>query len=132
MTIILSIFVNGTLAVFFASWQVLQLQKYVSDDAMLVCTGDQFKWISQTIYLETGQFSFIEPPADAPDKIDQVDCSYSFLADNQSDLLNLPVVTQKASSYKNHVARLVQRPYTSFPYQQGLSRAPPDMTFFSS
>ena len=124
-SVILTLIANGSIAVLAASWQVEQAQKYASDDAMLICTGSTFKWISQSVFFDTGEFSFIEPPEDAPETVHQVDCSYSYLADNQSDQTFESFLSAEFVAHNSYVARLAQRPYTAFPYQKAQPRAPP-------
>ena len=123
--VILSLVINSTAAVLIAAWKVEKAQSFAGQDAMMICTGKTFKWVSLSAFEELGELKFIEPPENAPESVHEVDCSYSYLADNQSDNQHSLQDIQSYAAYKALTARLAQRPYTAFPYQQALSRAPP-------
>lgn len=97
-----------------------------NQDAMLICTGTSMRWASQQVFMETGKLEFIEPPVEVTSNTAEVECSNSFLVKLSSDLmpysaLHLP----NWQKYLATVQTLAQRPYTAFPYQTSLSRAPP-------
>lgn len=114
-----------------ASLNVSKLQAQAGDDAMLICTGGDFSWISQSVFMETGKFQYLEEPADAPQTPHEIDCSFSFLADNQSSYTDFNRLDLSEVSYQHFTSRLNQRPYTAFPYQQSYSRAPPIISHLS-
>lgn len=116
---------NGTVAVIGSAWVVNNAQQYASDDAMMICTGSQFKWISTEDYFTTGEMVFIDPPTDAPTSIDNVDCSFSYLAEQFTENTDLPVHLDRNIAYKAKALALAQRPYTAFAYSTAQTRAPP-------
>ncbi len=123
--LVVALIFNGTVSVLAASWTASQAQQYASGDEMLICTGNTFKWISQRAFLETGEFVPIEPPADAPAQISEVDCSNQYLSDLQTDNSFVVSIPENDLVARAKTLRLAQRPYTAFPYQKAQSRAPP-------
>lgn len=116
---------NGTVAVIGSSWVVNNAQRYATDDAMMICTGSEFKWISTVDYFASGEMVFIDPPTDAPASVENVDCSFSYLAEQYTDISNLPAQLDKNIAYKAKALALAQRPYTAFAYRTAQTRAPP-------
>ena len=100
--------------------------EHKNQDAMLICTGTSMKWASQQVFIDTGRIQFVEPPKDIPNDIQDIECSNGLLVKFSSDLPILSdIVVSRWQQYLAIVQSLVQRPYTAFPYQTGLSRAPP-------
>lgn len=116
---------NGTVAMIGSTWVVSNAQQYATDDAMMICTGSQFKWISSEDYFTTGEIVFIEPPTDAPTNVDNLDCSFSYLAEQYTDKTELPTQVDKNIAYQAKAIVLAQRPYTAFAYSTSQTRAPP-------
>jgi hypothetical protein len=116
---------NGTVAVIGSALIVNNAQQYSTDDVMMICTGSQFKWISTEDYFTTGEMVFIDPPADAPQSVDNVDCSFVYLAEQYTNNLALPVQVDKSIAYQAKVLNLAQRPFTAFAYSTAQTRAPP-------
>lgn len=108
-----------------SSWTINQANLFATEDATLICTGNQLRWISLSAFYETGQLSFIEAPENAPESIDEVDCVYSFLAEPTTDTFNSVQLLASFNAYKSYAASINQRPYTLFAYQTSQSRAPP-------
>ena len=116
---------NGTVAVIGSAWVVNNAQQYATDDAMMICTGSEFKWISTQDYFTSGEMVFIDPPTDAPSSVDNLDCSFSYLAEQYLDKTELPTQVDKSIAYKAKALALAQRPYTAFAYSTAQTRAPP-------
>jgi hypothetical protein len=116
---------NGTVAVIGSALIVNNAQQYSTDDVMMICTGSQFKWISTEDYFTTGEMVFIDPPADAPQSVDNVDCSFVYLAEQYTNNLAVPVQVDKSIAYQAKVLNLAQRPFTTFAYSTAQTRAPP-------
>lgn len=119
---------NSVAVPFAASWQMRQAQAWQSEDIVLICSGRSMQWVSISATERAGHFVYVDPPADAPAGFSEFRCTSGCLAD-------IPYTPQPSAEYCieqiAYVARqqrLLQRPYTAFPYQQALSRAPP---FFS-
>lgn len=111
-----------------ASWQMQQAQAWQSDDIVLICSGRSMQWVSLSATEQAGHFVYVDPPDDAPAQFSEFSCTSACLMD-------MPYTPQQSAEYCieqiAYVAkqqRLLQRPYTAFPYQKALSRAPP---FFS-
>jgi hypothetical protein len=72
-------------ALFVASCIANEAQSYASHDAMLICRGKSFQWISLSTFNTTGQLKVIKPPQDAPPGSQHIKCVYSYLADSGAD-----------------------------------------------
>lgn len=118
---------NTTLSPITAALAVNQAQQYASEDAMLICTGSKIKWISQSTFEQRGVVMEVEAPTDAPEGLHQLDCSFSFLVDNLLEPFSLIKMVDEYLAYQDVIADLFQRPYTSFAYLKGQTRAPPQL-----
>jgi hypothetical protein len=116
---------NGTVAIIGSAWAVNNAQQYATDDAMMICTGSQFKWISTQDYFTTGEMVFIDPPSDAPSSVDNLDCSFAYTAVQYIDNDVLPTLFDKNIAYQAKARAIAQRPYTAFAYSTAQTRAPP-------
>lgn len=107
---------------------VNEAQSYASDDAMLICTGSDYRWISQSAFIEFGETVYLEAPSDAPTTDGHsLDCGYKYLSLHDDHVGELPHIAGAALAHQQLVQRLAQRPYTAYPYQHSLSRAPPHL-----
>jgi hypothetical protein len=111
-----------------ASWQVNQAQQLVSEDAILICTGNQFKWISSEAFYHTGQLVFIEPPADTPSSAHSIDCSFNYVNDKDSSAHFAVLQAIQTLAYFAATRSIIKRPYIAYPYQTGQTRAPPTVS----
>jgi hypothetical protein len=101
-------------------------QGFADEDRVLICTGSTYKWISLATFELTGKVEFLDPPENAPSNLQEIKCSYAFLADPNPDTLwpttqppaVLPVNTNTAIGYFNAL-------YAPARHQLSLSRAPP-------
>lgn len=116
---------NSTFAVFASSLTIEKANQYKTEDATLICTGSQLRWISLSAFYQTGKMVFIDAPNDAPEQLEQVSCVYSYLSDSYTDTLFTYKAISSIAAYRSYVVSLHQRPYTLFPYQTSHSRAPP-------
>ena len=121
----MSMVFNSTAAVIGSAWAVNNAQQYATDDAMMICTGSQFKWISTEDYFATGKMVFIDPPSDAPTSVDNLDCSYLYIAEQYIDKDVLPTLIDKSIAYQAKAIVIARRPYTAFAYSTAQTRAPP-------
>ncbi|GLR71528.1 hypothetical protein GCM10007852_24360 [Agaribacter marinus] len=99
-----------------------------NNDVMLICTGSQTKWISESIYLNTGKIVELSLSTDLPDlpkSVHSVDCSFDPIVEPTFEQMTMNTVQVKWIAYKALIQTLSQRPYTAFPYTRSLSRAPP-------
>jgi len=120
---------NSTFSVLVAAYNTNQAQSYATDDAILICSGTSFKWMSKSAFIDEGKIIYIDEPENTPSEYHQIDCSYSFLAEHHVFELSSPVEIQISEiKYKALAIRIAQRPYTSFTYSTSLSRAPPTYT----
>lgn len=125
LLVIIALFFNSTASVLASAWSVNTAQQYATNDAMMICTGSTFKWISVKDFYESGQINYIEAPADAPDNIRNVDCSYSYIAEQYTNSTYTPFSLVDFIAYQATTLDRIQRPYTSFPYSTAQTRAPP-------
>ena len=125
--VVIAMIFNGTAAVIGSAWAANSAQQYATDDTMMICTGSQFKWISATDYFASGEMVFVDPPTDAPASVDNLDCSYLFLAEQHIDDNSLPKLIDPNIAYQAMVMAIAQRPYTAFAYNTAQTRAPPQV-----
>lgn len=114
----------------FASASILShAQSFADDDKTLICTGSSYQWISMQYFHQTGEIKFVEPPADAPQSVTEIKCSYAYLSDTGSaylfshsaDAELLPVTQARPNAY-------ITASYSLAKHRLAVSRAPP---FFS-
>lgn len=117
---------NSTFSVLASSYNTNKAQYYADSDAVLICSGTSFRWMSKSAFMEKGLVVYIDAPENTPNEYHQVKCSYAFLADLHTDDISIAANPQK-SDIVYHALQLsiAQRPYTAFPYLKALSRAPP-------
>lgn len=120
---------NSTFSVLVSAYNTNQAQHYAKNDAVLICSGTSFKWMSKSAFIEKGLVVYVDAPDDAPSEYHQVKCSYAYLADLHTDDASVDENTQKDDViYHALVLTIAKRPYTSFPYLTALSRAPPHIS----
>lgn len=109
-----------------AAIAVNKAQAYASGDAMLICTGSDYKWVSYSAFFGRGETVFVAAPDGAPLPDDgSLDCGYEFLSLHDEHVTELPQIAIQLLVYQQLVQALGQRPYTAYPYRTALSRAPP-------
>ncbi|WP_441004534.1 hypothetical protein [Pseudocolwellia agarivorans] len=117
---------NSTFSVVVAAYNTNQAQNYAKDDAVLICSGTSFKWMSKSAFIEEGKIIYIDEPENTPSEYHQIKCSYSYLIDHHTFELSTPLDVQISEiKYRALVLAIAHRPYTSFTYSTSLSRAPP-------
>lgn len=104
--------------------QLQAVQQQTFDDAELICTGKQMKWISVSLSYQASQFVFIDAPEEAPE-VNHLCPNETLTEPNHLLATNSVTVLQQYVSYRAKVSQLVQRPYTAFPYTHAQTRAPP-------
>lgn len=120
---------NSTFPVTVAAYNTNQAQTYTTEDAVLICSGTSYKWMSKSLFIEQGIIQYVDEPQDIPNQYHQIECSYSYLLDHHSVDLSTPTHIQVSDiKYKALVITIAQRPYTSFTYSTALSRAPPHIS----
>lgn len=123
--VVLALIFNSSAQVLASSYAVNNAQQYADEDSMMICTGSTFKWISTSAYFELGKVVFIDPPLNAPEDINEIDCSFEYLSDQQANTSLVYALLDDFIAYNATVITRAQRPYTSYPYQTSQSRAPP-------
>ncbi|WP_426360363.1 hypothetical protein ACPUVO_09160 [Pseudocolwellia sp. HL-MZ19] len=117
---------NSTFSVLVAAYNTDQAQSYTKIDAVLICTGTSFKWMSKSTFIEKGIVQYIEEPEDIPSQYHQVKCSYSYLIDHHTTEPSVNNHLQISEvKYNALVLTIAKQPYTSFTYSTAHSRAPP-------
>ncbi|WP_426369053.1 hypothetical protein [Pseudocolwellia sp. HL-MZ7] len=117
---------NSTFSVVVAAYNTDQAQSYATKDAVLICSGTSFKWMSKSAFIDQGIILYVDEPKDIPSEYHQIKCSYSYLIDHHTyELSSLLDVQISEIKYRALVLTIAQRPYTSFAYSTALSRAPP-------
>ena len=85
IAIVLALLFNSVGSLFAAASLLNKSQSFANQDAMLICTGKTFKWISLRAFDETGKVEYIDPPEGAPDSLQHLKCAYTYLAESSSD-----------------------------------------------
>lgn len=120
---------NSTFSLVVSAYNTNQAQSYTNQDAIFICSGASFKWISKSAFVDKGIIEYIEEPKDVPSQYHQVKCSYSYLIDHHTFEPSTPLQVQISEvKYTALVISIAQRPYTSFTYSTALSRAPPHIS----
>ena len=116
---------NGIGSVLSASWMGHYAEQFADENAMLICTGSKLKWISTDAYFNYNKVVFIDPPEQAPEQVEDIDCANVFISDKHiAKIAKFPVFTDFLA-HQAFTSRLQQRPYTAYPYRSAHSRAPP-------
>jgi|TARA_R110002012_G_scaffold153561_2_gene313677 hypothetical protein len=126
MFLLCALLFNATGALFASSSIINQAQTFANDDAVLICTGHQFKWISLSTFEQTGTLEFIQPPDDAPTNAHSIKCTFAYLADCHNDKA---LVATNPVSVAHFTQNSPALPYASVvknhPYSLASTRAPP-------
>ncbi|GAC35236.1 hypothetical protein GPLA_4357 [Paraglaciecola polaris LMG 21857] len=85
MLLLFALLFNATFAVFVANSAVNRAQAFASDDAVLICTGHAYKWISLKAFNHDGSLEFIESPEGAPATPHGIKCVFGYLTDSGND-----------------------------------------------
>ena len=117
---------NATGALLAANNIVNKAQAFANDDAILICTGHEYKWISLSAFEQTGALEFISPPDDAPENAHGIKCTFAYLADSHSDK-TLEAIVHSITPPQPKLPPLL--PYDSYvkthQYSLAIARAPP-------
>lgn len=125
-SMVIALLFNSVGTLFAASSMLSQAKIFANNDVELICTGSTFKWMSVSIYQQTGKIQFVDAPADAPEGFDAVKCSYSYLNDNKSNhglTSEQPRLTFE--NYSNQSIEYINAQYTARKHKLSISRAPP-------
>lgn len=126
ISVLVALLFNSIGSLFAASMMLNNAQQYADEDRILICTGSVYKWISLSSFEETGQLEFVEAPSNAPANLQEVKCSFAYLADPNTDdswpqstkVLEDAINNNQTIAYFNAV-------YATARHQLALSRAPP-------
>jgi hypothetical protein len=117
---------NSVGSLFAASSMLSYAQGFADEDRVLICTGSTYKWISLSTFELTGKVEFVDAPENAPSTLQEIKCSYAYLADPNPDNLwltkqlndTLPITSSVAIGYFGAI-------YATARHQLALTRAPP-------
>mgnify|MGYP000197484570 CR=1 FL=1 len=126
VSVFIALLFNSIGSLFAASMMLNNAQQYADEDRILICTGSVYKWISLSSFEETGQLEFVDAPSNAPANLQEVKCSYAYLADPNSDDV-WPTYTKTFTTVINNTQTLAyfNAIYATSRHQLALSRAPP-------
>lgn len=97
-----------------------------NQDVELICTGSTFKWMSLSVYQQTGEILFVEAPENAPSGFEHIKCSYSYLNDAQTDKFVLSHISLlPVLNYSQAKVNIINALHIGRKHQLALSRAPP-------
>jgi hypothetical protein len=83
--IIFSLLFNSIVTLAAASLVARQAQQYADSDAILICGGSSYRWVSLSHFEATGEFKPIETPENAKNANHPIKCANTYLADLGSD-----------------------------------------------
>lgn len=83
--LLLSLCLNGVLPQFAVATQLARVNATAPADAVLICTGSSYKWVSESLFAETGKLVFLtlDERADVP--LQHPVCPMALLDHFQSD-----------------------------------------------
>lgn len=126
--IVITLLYNSIVPAFASIYTVSKAQQAKISDAILMCTGDRFQWVSASAYINRGAIIAVELPIDAPQKTAHIDCSFNYLSDKNSDKsILVPTIVDASTAYDTRMLLLAQHKYTAFTYLKTLTRAPPSI-----
>lgn len=126
LSVLLALLFNSVGTLFAASSMMSYAQSFADEDRILICTGSSYKWISLSAFESTGNIEFVDAPENAPSSLQEIKCSYAYLADPNPDYLwpitqtnfTLAVDSNLTINYFGAI-------YATARNQLALSRAPP-------
>jgi len=126
LSVLVALLFNSVGSLFAASSMLTYAQGFVDEDRVLICTGSTYKWISLSTFELTGKVEFVEAPENAPSNLQEIKCSYAYLADPNPDhyceimqpAFTLPIVSNITIGYFDAI-------YATARHQLALTRAPP-------
>jgi hypothetical protein len=129
LSVLIALLFNSVGALFAASSMLTYAQSFADEDRVLICTGSTYKWISLSAFEVTGKVVFVDAPENTPANLQEVKCSYTYLADPNPGVfwpttqpeLCLPVNSNTTIGFFNAL-------YASAKHQLALSRAPPTLS----
>jgi hypothetical protein len=93
-------------------------------DLILICTGSQYQWISLSQSAQSGDFVFVDVPADTPEFQDLPDCLWAWQNANLA-LEQVHPSVQLVFVIATHLGIKAPSAITEAPFKKYLSRAPP-------
>ena len=83
--IICAVLFNSIVSVAAASLIARQALQYANSDAMLICGGSAYKWVSLSHFTATGEFKAIQAPEDANNIGHPIKCANAYLTDSGTE-----------------------------------------------
>ncbi|MEM0912393.1 MAG: DUF2946 family protein [Pseudomonadota bacterium] len=124
--VLLSLFLQQGMFLLTSAININTAQANASDDAMLICSGSEYQWISQAAFMESGNIVYLSAPDNGShSEKHSLDCGFQCLSLQDNFIHQTAKTLAIVNAYEQALLRLLQRPYTSYPYRHSLSRAPP-------
>ncbi|MBT0586268.1 hypothetical protein [Alteromonas oceanisediminis] len=123
----LSLALNGAASALTASQQLHLAQGMASNsaDVMLICTGSDVRWISESAFLDTGQIIEVAAPSEAPDHWQTLDCSSAEATEPTLDVFSVFPRGVELAPHSVKTTSQLQQLFLNAQYASALSRAPP-------
>ncbi|WP_289029148.1 hypothetical protein [uncultured Paraglaciecola sp.] len=128
-TLILSLLFNGVASLYVSASMVSHANDFADQDSVLICTGTSYKWMSLSVYEQTGKVKYIDPPENSPENLSDLNCTYGYLSDSKYHgfiFNNLGDLVRPADS--NLSIRYFQALYPNAKHQLPLTRGPPSLS----
>jgi hypothetical protein len=98
-SLLLALLFNQALGMLNSASAMSAMQNFANDDTLAICTGTRVKWISASIFYQSGDIVEVEAPSNTPDILHEVSCVFAQLNDSPID--------DKFTSLKTHTTEFV-------------------------
>jgi hypothetical protein len=117
---------NSIGALFAASSMLTYAQGFADEDKVLICSGSTYQWMSLSTFELTGKVEYVDAPENAPSNLQEIKCSYAYLADPNPDTPWLIAQVQPTFPLRSNITiDYFNALYTTARHQLALTRAPP-------
>ncbi|MBF7072100.1 hypothetical protein ISG33_01625 [Glaciecola sp. MH2013] len=127
--LLVSLVFSQGLSMFASASAMSTMQSFASEDSLAICTGKTVRWISASIFYETGELIELEAQESVPDNLHEVVCVLAQLGDAPPSISDCyePLIVKLALISK--VINKVYAATTQAAHCHFSSRAPPSIFF---
>jgi hypothetical protein len=80
--LLLSLIFNQGIGMLNSANAMSAMQSFSDEDTLVICTGTSVKWISASVFYDTGSIVEVDAPDDTPDNLHEVSCIFAQLNDS--------------------------------------------------
>jgi len=126
--IIFSLLFNSIVTIAAASFVARQAQEYAESDAILICGGSTYSWVSLSHFEATGEFKPIDTPENAKNTSHLIKCANAYLADlGSDDIANFVADNSIRINLNDSKIAVIRQFFGLRQYLIPTSRAPPHL-----